>query len=280
MRLAILAGGDGWHVRDLRRAELAIRRNCSTFADSPPGSASAPIRWPALTPSSSAPCRRGRWSRLFSVWTVASRSSRRHYNVSIRRPHWKRALTNPGDRKAGCRGLASPTDDRLPNRGRRAGDLPIARRRRGREAALRFRGAGPGPCQRSGTGLANLSCFGANESRHLCSGFRSSPGWDLRVLTLGGRVLAAMRRHAKNDWRTNVAQGGRAEAVSAPPAKNEALEAALTVGADFAGVDLMPAGRGNVVLEVNAVPGWRALAAACGVDVAANVVRYLAGESQ
>jgi glutathione synthase/RimK-type ligase-like ATP-grasp enzyme len=28
-------------------------------------------------------------------------------------------------------------------------------------------------------------------------------------------------------------------------------------------------------LEVNAVPGWRALAPACGVDVAAGVVRHL-----
>src|SRR5438552_2005511 len=44
--------------------------------------------------------------------------------------------------------------------------------------------------------------------------FVPHPGWDLRVLVLGGRVLAAMRRHAKDDWRTNVAQGGRAEAGS------------------------------------------------------------------
>src|SRR5207248_10840341 len=29
------------------------------------------------------------------------------------------------------------------------------------------------------------------------------PGWDLRVLILGGKVIAAMRRHANGDWRTN-----------------------------------------------------------------------------
>src|SRR5205807_997859 len=39
-------------------------------------------------------------------------------------------------------------------------------------------------------------------------------GWDLRVFVLGGRVLAAMRRYARDGWRTNVAQGGRAEAVT------------------------------------------------------------------
>ena len=111
--------------------------------------------------------------------------------------------------------------------------------------------------------------------------FVPHPGWDLRVLVLGGRVLGAMRRHAKiDDWRTNVAQGGRAEAVSATAGKNVRPGAAAAVGADFAGVDLLPTGHGYVVLEVNAVPGWRALAAACGIDVAANAVGHLAGELQ
>jgi ribosomal protein S6--L-glutamate ligase len=109
--------------------------------------------------------------------------------------------------------------------------------------------------------------------------FLPHPGWDLRVLVLGGRVLAAMRRHARNDWRTNVAQGGQAEAVT-PTSDEErlALRAAAAVGADFAGVDLLPTKAGYVVLEVNAVPGWRALAPACGVDVAGAVMRHLSAE--
>jgi ribosomal protein S6--L-glutamate ligase len=112
--------------------------------------------------------------------------------------------------------------------------------------------------------------------------FVPHPGWDLRVLVLGGRVLGAMRRHAKvDDWRTNVAQGGRAEAVTTSVEEERlALRAAAAVGADFAGVDLLPTDHGYVVLEVNAVPGWRALAAACGIDVAANAVGHLAGELQ
>ena len=44
--------------------------------------------------------------------------------------------------------------------------------------------------------------------------FIKHPGWDLRVFVIAGRVIAAMRRHAKDDWRTNVAQGGRAELAS------------------------------------------------------------------
>src|SRR5712691_5364761 len=40
------------------------------------------------------------------------------------------------------------------------------------------------------------------------------PGWDLRAFVLGGQVLTAMRRHARDGWRTNVAQGGRAEGMN------------------------------------------------------------------
>jgi RimK family alpha-L-glutamate ligase len=107
--------------------------------------------------------------------------------------------------------------------------------------------------------------------------FIAHPGWDLRVFILGGRVIAAMRRFARDDWRTNVAQGGRAE--SATLTREEeilALSAARAVDVDVAGVDLLPDSKGGYyVLEVNAVPGWRALGPATGVDVAREIVRFL-----
>jgi ribosomal protein S6--L-glutamate ligase len=111
--------------------------------------------------------------------------------------------------------------------------------------------------------------------------FIPHPGWDLRVFVLAGRVLCAMRRHAKNDWRTNVAQGGRAEAVSLSNEEERlALAACQACGAVVGGVDLLPRPEGGYyVLEVNAVPGWRALAPATGVDVAAAIVEYLARQS-
>jgi len=112
--------------------------------------------------------------------------------------------------------------------------------------------------------------------------FVSHPGWDLRVFVLGDRVLSAMRRHARNDWRTNVAQGGRAEAVT-PTAEEErlALAASRAVGTVAAGVDLLPRPEGGYfVLEVNAVPGWRALAPVVGIDVAAAIVEHLVAQVQ
>jgi len=46
-----------------------------------------------------------------------------------------------------------------------------------------------------------------------------------------------------------------------------------------AGVDLLPGRDGRLyALEVNAVPGWKALAKAHGVDVAGLVLDYVAAE--
>ncbi len=108
--------------------------------------------------------------------------------------------------------------------------------------------------------------------------FVHHPGWDLRALVVDGRIIAAMRRRSQGDWRTNVAQGGTGEAVCLSTEEEQlALRAAAAVGAPVAGVDLLPGPAGELyVVEVNAVPGWRALAPVTGVDIAAALVRYLA----
>jgi RimK family alpha-L-glutamate ligase len=106
--------------------------------------------------------------------------------------------------------------------------------------------------------------------------FIRHPGWDLRVFVLAGRVLTCMRRYSSGDWRTNVAQGGSAEPARLGREEERlALQAAAALGATVAGVDLLPGPQGEwYVLEVNAVPGWRALAPVTGVDVAAAVVSH------
>jgi ribosomal protein S6--L-glutamate ligase len=107
-------------------------------------------------------------------------------------------------------------------------------------------------------------------------------GWDLRVFVIGGEVLAGMRRYAGAGWRTNVAQGGRAEPVHVAAVEAElALRAARAVGVLVAGIDLLPGPDGEwYVLEVNAVPGWRALAPVARIDVAAALVAYLAKQGR
>ncbi|HKA06553.1 MAG TPA: RimK family alpha-L-glutamate ligase, partial [Gemmataceae bacterium] len=99
-------------------------------------------------------------------------------------------------------------------------------------------------------------------------------GWDLRVFVLGSRDLVAVRRVSNGNWRTNVSQGAIAEPVALTPEQEAmALRAADAVGAVAAGVDLLPGPTGEwYVIEVNAVPGWRALGPATGVDVARELI--------
>ena len=105
------------------------------------------------------------------------------------------------------------------------------------------------------------------------------PGHDIRVFVLRGSVLGVMRRHAAaGEWRTNVSLGGRAEPCRLDPeVQRLALDATRGIGADMAGVDLIAdLDRGRlVVLEVNAVPGWRALSRVTGVDIAAEILTAL-----
>jgi RimK family alpha-L-glutamate ligase len=103
-------------------------------------------------------------------------------------------------------------------------------------------------------------------------------GRDVRVFVIGGRVLGAIERRAPDgDWRTNVARGGSARTFALPAEwERLAIEAARVVGADYAGVDLLPAVDGGVfVLEVNGIPGWQGLQRATGLDVAAAIVAHL-----
>ncbi len=102
-------------------------------------------------------------------------------------------------------------------------------------------------------------------------------GRDLRALVVGGRVLGAIERRAQG-WRTNLARGGTARGVRLSEEWSAlAVRAAAAVGADYAGVDLLPAKDGKVfVLEVNGIPGWQGLQEATGLDVAGALVEHLA----
>ncbi len=105
-------------------------------------------------------------------------------------------------------------------------------------------------------------------------------GRDLRVFVVGGRALGAIERRApEGEWRTNVSRGGSAHAFELPPAwENLAVRAAAAVGADYAGVDLLPSRDGPVfVLEVNGIPAWQGLQDATGLDVAGAIVDHLVG---
>ena len=106
--------------------------------------------------------------------------------------------------------------------------------------------------------------------------YLSNPGRDVRVFVVGDEVVGSAYKYgAAGNWKTNVAQGGR---MVDEPIPREILElgvkATRAMGLDYAGVDIIEAERGPVILEVNGAPGWQALKAATGVDVAERIVKH------
>jgi RimK family alpha-L-glutamate ligase len=111
----------------------------------------------------------------------------------------------------------------------------------------------------------------------------SQPGFDWRVLVVGGRAVTAMRRVSAN-WIHNVAQGARCEPVDlAPELAQLAERAAHALDMDYAGVDLIPCARHGIqVIEVNGVAAWQGLQRVTGFNIARAIVddlldRKLAG---
>lgn len=98
-------------------------------------------------------------------------------------------------------------------------------------------------------------------------------GRDVRAFVVGGRVLGAIERRAPG-WRTNISRGGTAQPIRLSDEWSAlAVRAAAAVGAEYAGVDLLPGAGGSVyVIEVNGIPGWRGLQTATGIDVAGALV--------
>lgn len=96
--------------------------------------------------------------------------------------------------------------------------------------------------------------------------------FDYRVYVVGGSVVGAMRRTAREgEFRTNVAEGGAVEGVTdtLPDAvKGTAVTVTDEIGLDYAGIDIIERDDTWYVLEVNTTAGFRGLFAATGVNPA------------
>jgi ribosomal protein S6--L-glutamate ligase len=105
-----------------------------------------------------------------------------------------------------------------------------------------------------------------------------SNGTDVRCFVVGGKVVAAMRRKARaGEFRSNLHRGGTATKVALSAAETDtAIRAAKVMGLNVAGVDLLRSKRGPLVLEVNSSPGLEGIESTTGVDVAAEVIDYMA----
>jgi tetrahydromethanopterin:alpha-L-glutamate ligase len=111
--------------------------------------------------------------------------------------------------------------------------------------------------------------------------FLQSEGFDLRLLVVGEEMFC-VRRENCGDWRSNVARGGRA--IAHEPTFEQisiAYNACKAIGGWMIGVDILPTRDGrNILLEVNAVPGWRATAAAWNIDMGQLILQRLHERNQ
>lgn len=82
---------------------------------------------------------------------------------------------------------------------------------------------------------------------------------DIRAIVVGDKVVVAMERTGKHDFRANISQGGSGRKVELTTQQEElCVKAAKSVGLSFAGVDLMNDENGkSFIIEVNGNPGTK-----------------------
>ena len=106
---------------------------------------------------------------------------------------------------------------------------------------------------------------------------KESKGADIRCFVVGGKVVAAMQRQARDgEFRSNLHRGGTATIAELDEQEvDTAVRAARTMGLNIAGVDLLRSKRGPLVLEVNSSPGLEGIEGTTGVDIAGEIIEYL-----
>ena len=106
---------------------------------------------------------------------------------------------------------------------------------------------------------------------------RASHGRDVRLLVVGGKVVAAMeRRSSDGGFKSNISLGGTAAAFDPPrEMKRLAERAAKVLNLDIAGIDILFDEEGYRVCEANSAPGFQGLERALGIDVPEIIFRWL-----
>jgi [lysine-biosynthesis-protein LysW]--L-2-aminoadipate ligase len=103
------------------------------------------------------------------------------------------------------------------------------------------------------------------------------PPRDIRCIVVGDQAVTAIYRYsAENEWRTNVARGGKAElAKITNELEDLAIRAAKAVGGGIVGVDMMEdKARGLVVHEVNNTVEFHGAATVSEADIPGAMLDY------
>ena len=103
---------------------------------------------------------------------------------------------------------------------------------------------------------------------------------DVRVIVLGGKIIAAMKREViEGDFRSNVSQGAKAKEYSLTELEVEqSLLAAKAIDGSWTAVDFIPSEEPKTkppyILEVNHSPGTTGIEKATGKNIVKTVIEY------
>ncbi|HFQ5155265.1 TPA: 30S ribosomal protein S6--L-glutamate ligase [Vibrio vulnificus] len=102
-------------------------------------------------------------------------------------------------------------------------------------------------------------------------------GADIRCFVVGNKVIAAMKRQAKEgEFRSNLHRGGSAQLVRlSKEERATAINAAKVMGLNLCGVDILQSKNGPVVMEVNSSPGLEGIEQATNKDVAGMIYEFI-----
>lgn len=111
---------------------------------------------------------------------------------------------------------------------------------------------------------------------HLYQKFIGKGGEDYRVIVIGGKAVAAMKRKNEGDFRSNIERGGNGEAAELTKELQFVAERAATaLGLDYAGVDILSDGQELYLCEVNSNAFFRGIERATSVNVGALYAEHI-----
>lgn len=107
------------------------------------------------------------------------------------------------------------------------------------------------------------------------------PGEDWRILVVGGKTVACMKRKNDHDFRSNIEAGGKGFAAE-PPAEfiAAAEKCAAVLGLDYCGVDLLDENGIPYVCEVNSNALFNEAEKVTGVNVAGAFAEHIMAQTR
>ena len=119
--------------------------------------------------------------------------------------------------------------------------------------------------------------YGLNANILVQEFIKEAGGSDIRVIVVGGKVIAAYKRQGQEgEFRSNLHRGGEGVKVTlTSKEKKTAIAATKALGLNIAGVDMLRSERGPLVLEVNSSPGFEGVEHVTGVDVADQIITFV-----